>query len=215
MAYRNGPKIVTDGLVLCLDAAIGKSYPGSGTTWYDLSGNGNNVSLINGPVFNTNNKGSFVFDSTDDQGLLSSLITLSDFTIECASLCRYTYSPLFSYQANIYYEYIRLDCSADGGRILVVFGNGNQVTFSGFGNFCDTIKHFVIKRDGSDLSIYIDNSLISTATCSTNNFRIDRLCKGNAQVGNQDLFFAKIYNRALSSDEITQNYKATKGRFGL
>ena len=65
MAYRNGPKIVTDGLVLCLDAAIGKSYPGSGTTWYDLSGNGNNVSLINGPVFNTNNKGSFVFDSTD------------------------------------------------------------------------------------------------------------------------------------------------------
>ena len=62
MAYRNGPKIVTDGLVLCLDAAIGKSYPGSGNTWYDLSGNGNNCTLYNSPSFLNDNIGCLDFD---------------------------------------------------------------------------------------------------------------------------------------------------------
>jgi len=66
MAYRNGPKIITDGLVLCLDAAISKSYPGSGTTWYDLSGNGINGSLINGTSFVNVNKGVLNFDNTND-----------------------------------------------------------------------------------------------------------------------------------------------------
>jgi hypothetical protein len=57
MAYQNGPKIVADGLVLCLDAGNPKSYTGSGTTWTDLSRNGNNGTLTNGPVFNTGDKG--------------------------------------------------------------------------------------------------------------------------------------------------------------
>jgi hypothetical protein len=56
MAYNNGPKIVTNGLVLCLDAANQKSYPGSGTTWFDLSGNNRNATL-NGPVFVNENGG--------------------------------------------------------------------------------------------------------------------------------------------------------------
>jgi len=51
MGFSRGPKIVTDGLVLALDAANTKSYPGSGTTWNDLSGNGNTGTLNNGPTF--------------------------------------------------------------------------------------------------------------------------------------------------------------------
>ena len=51
MAFRYSPKIVTDGLVLSVDAANKKSYPGSGTTWYDLSGNAINGTLTNGPTF--------------------------------------------------------------------------------------------------------------------------------------------------------------------
>jgi hypothetical protein len=61
-----GPNIVTDGLVLYLDAANQKSYPGTGTTWNDLSGNGNNGTLVNGPTFNSDNNGSIVFDGVDD-----------------------------------------------------------------------------------------------------------------------------------------------------
>ena len=66
MAFQRGPNIVTNGLVLALDAANPKSYPGSGTTWRDLSGNGNNGTLTNGPAFNNQNGGSIVFDGTDD-----------------------------------------------------------------------------------------------------------------------------------------------------
>lgn len=66
MGLTHSPKIVTNGLVLALDAANNKSYPGSGVTWYDLSGNGNNGTLTNGPTFNVGNLGSIVFDGTND-----------------------------------------------------------------------------------------------------------------------------------------------------
>ena len=61
-----GPNIITDGLVLALDAANSRSYPGTGTTWSDLSGNGNSGTLTNGPTFNSGNGGSIVFDGVDD-----------------------------------------------------------------------------------------------------------------------------------------------------
>ena len=66
MSYQTGPRIVTNGLVFCVDAADTNSYPGSGTTWFDLSGNGNNGTLNNGPTFNSANRGSIVFDGTND-----------------------------------------------------------------------------------------------------------------------------------------------------
>jgi hypothetical protein len=66
MAFNYSPRIVTDGLVLYLDAANPRSYPGSGTTWSDLSRGGNNGVLTNGPTFNSANNGSIVFDGTND-----------------------------------------------------------------------------------------------------------------------------------------------------
>ena len=66
MALHHSPRIVTSGLVLALDAADRNSYPGSGTTWTDLSGNANNGTLTNGPTFNSANGGSIVFDGTND-----------------------------------------------------------------------------------------------------------------------------------------------------
>ena len=61
-----GPKTVTNGLVFCVDAADKNSYSGTGTTWNDISGNGNNGTLTNGPTFNGSNLGNIVFDGTDD-----------------------------------------------------------------------------------------------------------------------------------------------------
>ena len=66
MSNYYGPRIVTDGLIACLDAANTKSYPGSGTVWTDISGNGRNGPLINGPTFNSSNRGSIQFDGTND-----------------------------------------------------------------------------------------------------------------------------------------------------
>lgn len=66
MAFNFSPKIVTNGLVLYLDAANTRSYAGSGTVWNDLSRSGNNGTLVNGPTFNSGNGGSIVFDGTND-----------------------------------------------------------------------------------------------------------------------------------------------------
>ena len=63
MAIFGGPNVIDNGLVLSLDAGNVKSYPGSGTIWYDKSGNNNNGTLTNGPTFSG---GSIVFDGVDD-----------------------------------------------------------------------------------------------------------------------------------------------------
>jgi hypothetical protein len=65
MGLGHSPSIVRDGLVLYLDAANPKSYPGSGTTWFDLKGTSNST-LSNGPTFVNSNKGYFSFDGVND-----------------------------------------------------------------------------------------------------------------------------------------------------
>jgi hypothetical protein len=79
MAYFHSPRIVTDGLVLALDAANTKSYPGSGTTWSDLSGNSNNGELVNGITYDDTNLGSLVFDGVDDYVQITKVPSI-DFT---------------------------------------------------------------------------------------------------------------------------------------
>jgi hypothetical protein len=66
MTISYNPRIITDGLVMCLDAGNRKSYPGSGTTWADISGGGNTGTLTNGPTYSSANGGSIVFDGTND-----------------------------------------------------------------------------------------------------------------------------------------------------
>jgi hypothetical protein len=83
MSIGYGPRVVTDGLVLALDAADTNSYPGSGTTWNDLSGNGNTGTLTNGPTYSSDNGGSIVFDGTNDYvPLVNNLGDPQQFTIE-------------------------------------------------------------------------------------------------------------------------------------
>jgi len=79
MAFNYSPKVTTDGLVLYLDAANTRSYPGSGTTWSDLSRSSNNGTLINGPTFNSANLGSIVFDGTNDYSEVTSRNTNLEF----------------------------------------------------------------------------------------------------------------------------------------
>src|SRR5210317_1273968 len=65
MGVYGGPDIITEGLVLALDAGSKRSYSGSGNTWTDLSGNGNNGTLVNTPTFSSNSGGKFSFDGVD------------------------------------------------------------------------------------------------------------------------------------------------------
>ena len=77
MSTRYNARIVSDKLMLHLDAANPKSYIGSGTSWVDISGKGNNGTLTNGPTFSSDNLGSFVFDGTNDHVALNSSFQVS------------------------------------------------------------------------------------------------------------------------------------------
>jgi hypothetical protein len=80
---RDYPSVITNGLVLNLDAGFTPSYPRSQTTWYDLSGNANNCTLVNGPTYSTSQGGGIQFDATDDYATIpdSSSIDLTSLTI--------------------------------------------------------------------------------------------------------------------------------------
>ena len=82
MAFSFSSKVVTDGLVLYLDAANTKSYPGSGTAWSDLSRSGNNGTLTNGPTFNSARGGAIVLDGADDYIAINNIQTTSNFTYD-------------------------------------------------------------------------------------------------------------------------------------
>ena len=87
MAFNFSPKIVTDGLVLCLDAANSKSIVSGSTTWNDLSRGGNNGNLVNGPTFNSGNGGSILFDGVDDYvSNTFKALSIVKLTIICSTL---------------------------------------------------------------------------------------------------------------------------------
>ena len=81
MAASAGPDIVEDGLVLYLDAGNEESYPGTGTTWKDLSGNGNDGTLTNGPTFSGDNTGGITFDGSNDYVDCGDIDITSSFTL--------------------------------------------------------------------------------------------------------------------------------------
>jgi hypothetical protein len=232
MAYFHSPQIVKDGLVLLLDAANTKSYPGSGTTWFDKSGNGNNGTLTNGPTFSSDNLGSIVFDGVNDY------ISITTSQLRFGNSDQYTLD-----------FFVKLPHSTSNRTIfsngnLSTPGNGiwffkrrsgldNKLTFHGFSTnpridlvstnilpdnqFCSVSLTF----DGvSNYTIYINGQVENTLSTNqispaTGNSFIAATEIGPANFLEGDVYSAKIYNRALSEAEIFQNYNATKGRFGL
>ena len=218
MATKYSPKIVTNGLVLSLDAANNKSYPRSGTTWTDLSGNSNNGTLTNGPTFSGANGGSIVFDGTNDytstnfkpSGERSYFIW-----VKFSSLTHSSGYQLTGTQESNAFTYIGIE---NGGGIYYYAGAstggniGNPVTVNtwvniGFALFPDGSRR--VYKNGIEIH-YNTGGLGGTATLE---FSVGCINQNHFITGN--ISQVSIYNRALSATEILQNYNATKNRFGL
>jgi hypothetical protein len=223
MALVHGNKpIVTSGLVLCLDAANRKSYPTTGTTWTDLSGNGNTGTLngtINGGVgYSGLNGGSLTFDGTDDYvqktsatANLSAGVTMevifksTDMTSRAQGLMSWNSAP----------PYINLWCQGDGKLRFECFGAySTAATFSN-----NTWYHLVGTYKNGDLNLYVNGSNVifnipqggTLSSSYTGNIIIGEF----AGYLSGNIAKASIYNRALTATEIAQNYNALKGRYGL
>jgi hypothetical protein len=218
MSVHAGPEIVNDGLVLSLDAANTKSYPGTGTVWADLSGNGNNGTLTSGPTFNAINNGSIVFDGVDDRvdvinpGMSQTFSVLSWVNCTNVSSSNNIVSKNGPYFMRIVSSKLRFNVLTDTGWLFQV-GNAtlsNNVWY-----------HLVMVYDGSTWKGYINSNLDFSvsktgAITSSSPLYIGYTPAAGEQAGfNGNISQVSIYNRALSVAEIQQNFNATRSRYGI
>ena len=226
MGISGGPDIVQDGLALELDAADRNSYPGSGTTWFDLSGNANNGTLTNGPTFNSGNAGSIVFDGVDDYVSCGNNATVQINQGTISAWVR-TSSPGSSFRGIITKQQNYGLFTNNGVLVTYDWGNG-QTRTTGINIADGTWKNVAMSfttntgTPSNNTIIYLNGSAILTTTTkfvdNTVNVELGRggtIPTGNTQFLNGNISTGLVYNRALSSQEILQNYNATKTRFGL
>lgn len=234
MAVNTRNSIVTNGLVLALDAGNTKSYVSGSTTWRDLSGNNNSGSLINGPTFDSGNGGSIVFDGVDDYvdcGNNPSVNITGSISIECVfkfpntdTIERILTKELTGGSVGSGYQISKYTSN----RILVTYNNISTRIFlysinmeSGFFN---KFNHIIYTYNGTNSQqIWINGENKSGAGQFINNFiagdslsaPITIMKRGTSDYAEGESSIIKIYNRALTAQEILQNYNATKTRFGL
>jgi len=220
MAFSRGPSIVTDGLVLALDAANHKSYPGSGITWYDLSGNGNNTTLYNSPTYTNNNIHTFNFDESNDYAKVDNTGILST--------TAYTKIAAFrpeSSTANIISggsgdgqhafwmnaTSTNLNSGHNGAWATVSYSPGNMLNQWWIGAVTfNTSTGWVLYLNGEQ----VDTSASTTTFTNGNTVRIGAY-NDASNLFDGDIANVLIYNRVLSPEEVQQNYNATKSRFEL
>jgi hypothetical protein len=228
--------IVTNGLVLNLDAANPRSYPQpyNGTVWTDLSGNGNNGTLVNGPTFNSGNGGSIVFDGVDDRVFRNSSInTGQNFTVNA-----WIYPTILGTTRRAIIGNSYSFSGREGWFFCTAGANINNTFFLSIGS--DTAYSIaiantltpntwcyvtaVVTGGGNTITLYKNgqsvNSAVSalnsgTITYGTQEFYVGWRHSGNADPYTGRIAQTTIYNRALSQQEILQNFNATRARFGI
>ena len=221
------PYIVMDGLVLNLDAGITQSYPGSGTVWTDVNGLGpkNNGTLTNGPTFSG---GSIVFDGVNDYIQMSNSPITNNF-----SYCIWVKNNggglnnpraiVMSNGAN--YLDINFDSTIMFSLIFSIgIGGWSQNIIrseSGVVSSLGVWAHYSFTYNRQQAKIYFNGNEVASSNYTSapsnnysNNFTIGRFDGGSYNL-NGFISVVQLYNRALSAEEVLQNYNAQKGRFGL
>ena len=230
--YKNTPPIVTNGLVLHLDAGSRQSYVSGSTTWTDLSGNKNSGTLTNGPTFNSVNQGSIVFDGTNDV-VTGSLPSGISGTQTCTQGCWFKRTTISSFSAFVGFG----TNSSTANRFVIQVWNDGIIYLAfdtaAWGNFTsnDTNWHNIqvvfngtLTGNSNRLKVYFDGvetALSFTGTIPTSvgtptgGYRVGQTFTDINSYGSSSIASVQIYNRALSAQEVNQNYNALKSRFGL
>lgn len=239
------PSIVTDGLVLCLDAANPRSYPGSGVTWFDISGRGNHFTLVNAPVFNTNR---IVFDGVNDSANSTNTINFNTNTITIQFIFKASSYPTFNgSNAKLLFEHSNNFNLTNNTFIhYYVSDVGSSDIFAGTkgigGSFVNYNYSYFNKSNYNDLNwkfcniifdgtsnnretyFYVqstEQSPIASPQLANNNQNYANTTLyiggrgGTSIFADMELSYFSIYSRILNQSEITQNYNALRGRFNI
>jgi len=233
MGVTYNPRIVTDGLVLALDAGNPKSYPGSGTTWNDISGQGNNGTLVNGVGFDSSNGGSLSFDGVDDyiqlqtttlsaaSSTISSWINIDDFITGKSSTGRV-------FIRNSVNNFNNLIGFYNGGYSFEVSTNSNPHEMAGrtTGNVSSSAIspgswfNFSLVFDLNIFYGYVNGIQLGSAALSSD-LSFNRIGDGSGFADSYPAYMKgkisnfQVYNKALTSQEIQQNFNALRSRFSI
>lgn len=229
MAFYRGPKIVTNGLILALDAANPKSYAYGSTLWNDLSGNLNSGSLINAPALNNDSYGSLVFNSNVSNSVSIPRPIQDDFTLSCwfktSQFVSFSGFPQWYGGCGLVDGEVAGAANDFGlaiGSGKILFGVGNpDTTITSSLTYNDNVWHQAIAtriKSSGVITLYVDGVQVATSTGGVNSLTSPTSLRiGSLQTGVQ--FFSgsiasvQIYNRALNIVEIIQNYSAIQSRF--
>lgn len=230
MAFIHSPKIVTDGLILALDAANSKSYVSGSTNWFNLTNPAVSGSLLNGPTFNTGSGGNIVFDGINDTCPVNNQTfnstTGSSFTIETvfrrnsptpgAARVLYTIGPGGATNARIA---LFFDDNGNGSMAINYYTDASsdryivlspQTLDTNFHHAVQVVNKSTLQMTGYFDGVNKGSTAVTGSSTSDTVFRVAGGASCNAAIA-----LVRIYNRALSAQEVLQNYNATKGRFGL
>ncbi len=239
MGFYRGPNIVRDNLFLHLDAGSYRSYPGTGTTWIDLSGNGNSGTLVDSPTFSSGSQGHFAFVGTNDR------VSFTDFTdidLTDTTLSMWFKMDTLSYDAMlfskgalttsqplvIWFDVTVSDADLGSGNtntidVLTYDGSVQHRVAAPTNTINSTTEIFcldiVIKPSTNQIIIYVDGVDVANNTKTWNGIANNTLeytlasvpANGTNMDGN--IYNSKIYTKALSADEVLQNYNVLKGRY--
>ena len=227
---RDYDAIITNNLILCLDAGFSPSYTTSGVSWYDLSYNSLTTTLVNGPTYNSANGGSFIFDGIDDQCLVMSngfgTFNTQSYTVE--AWVKFTSVsgdiPIFSYDYSSYsnpYYSIHLRNTGTGS----IFLGWNMGGF-----------YYSIQTSSSIISSGTWYHIVGTVTSGQQKIYVNGFNYANGSIGGTITFYTtpvyvgyfpngplvmygniaivRVYNTVLSQTQVTSNFNAQKTRFG-
>lgn len=218
--YYGGP-IVTDDLEFAIDAGNLVSYPKTGTTAYDLTGN-TNATLRNGTGFSTKFGGTWVFDGTDDYIDVSGVFDFANsnaVTVECWARSNNPTWNDFGYLVSRRDQFI---IHPQSGSSAVYFyintggGNWNGISISSVDEIT-SFHHYALTYDGNAFTAYVDGKNIGTTATGlgpiTNDTDIVAIGWDEGIGGRKldgDIASVRLYRRALTAAEVLQNYNATK-----
>jgi hypothetical protein len=226
MALGHGASIVRNGLVLYLDAANKKSYAGSGTAWNDLSGNGRNGTLTNDPTYSSVNGGTIVFDGTNDYVVCVNSSSFA-FGTNNFAVSYWFYANSLSGTPTIF------DTRTDGGGAgpgfsdffetnkYKVFANSLTRYTSNASFAVSTWYNICVTRSGTTTSVYINGALDGTYADTLNITDNGLLIARNINTTGTSYFNGRVSNvlvynsKALTAVEVSQNFNALRGRYGV
>ena len=219
MATEYNPRIVSSGLVLYCDAANTRSYSGSGATTYNLVGTVNGA-LTNGVGFGTTNNGYFIFDGANDYIDFGNSSTVQQSTGSLSVWAKAS-SPGSGYRGIIAKQYAYGLFYVDG--VLTAYDWGATQGRSTGLNIADGNWKNIVMTYQSGVTngtiIYLNGSSVLTTSITVSNQALGNLFGGAEANASQfaacNISTFQMHNRVISAQEVTQNYNATKKRYGL